>query len=201
MKLIKSFNEWCDEALHLLKGAKYCLISSFNLNYQEALNDKVYEILKISSKIPHHIIIGISTSQCTPNCAHCINNNSIKYHNVDRLKSITNNYRIVQELHMKAFITDKGVIIGGMNITDSGWIDRCISFNDIEMIKQMQIDFKEVYSIAKSYEIPIYINPKTHFTWGKYKGLKIDDVKVKDPKYIDWLINNLPKENTQHLIT
>jgi hypothetical protein len=127
MKLIKSFNEWCDEALQLLKGAEYCLISSFNLNYTEALNDSVFDILQATSKIPHRIIIGISTSQCIPNCPHCIINNTVKYQNVDRLKSITNNYRIVQELHMKSFITNNGVIIGGMNITGSGWIDRCIS--------------------------------------------------------------------------
>jgi hypothetical protein len=193
MKLIKSFEQWCDEALNLLKGSEYCLISSFNLNYQEALNDKVYDILKIASKKPHRILIGISTSQCTPNCQHCIINNTIKYQNVDRLRSITNKYRIVQELHMKSFITSNGVIIGGMNITKSDWTDRCVVFNDKNMITEMANDFKIVYNTAKSYEIPQYINPETHFLRGKYKGQAIEDIKLKDPQYITWLKDNAPQ--------
>ncbi len=192
MKLVKSFNQYCDEALQLLNKAEYCLISSFNMTFVESSDDKIFKILNKASKIPHKVIIGISTSQCIPNCNHCITNNAVKYHNVNRLKSITSSYRIVQELHMKAFITSNGIIIGGMNITNSGWIDRCLVIKDKEIIKEMSDDFKSVYNIAKTYEMPQYIDPKTHFTFGKYKGQSINSIKASNPQYIAWLKTNQP---------
>jgi hypothetical protein len=187
MKIIRTFDDWCNNALALLKNSKYCYIASFNLNYR--IDDKVHQIINRAADVNHQILIGLSTMACKQNCESCIINNQVKYDNVKRLGDLTGNYKIAQALHMKAFITSNGVIVGGMNITGSGWIDRSFVSKDKTLIKELITDFKEVYSTSEDYIIPQYVDTSKIFTFGKYKGQLIEDVRKKNPGYIEWLNN------------
>lgn len=188
MKIIRNFTEWCDEALTLLKDSKYCYVASFNINFAEG--DKVYQIIQQASKMDHKLLIGLNTMVCKPNCQDCLITNNVKYRNVTKLKEFTDNYRIVQDLHMKLFLTSKGFIVGGMNITGSGWTDRSFVSHNKENAKELLVDFLNVYHTAKDYELKEYIDITKIFTFGKYKGKLIADIKLSDPKYLIWLQNN-----------
>lgn len=188
MKIIKTFNDWCDSALALLENSKYCYIVSFNLNY--TVDDKVHQILKQATAIEHRILIGLNTMICKANCEACNINNQVKYDNVKRLRDFTDNYKIAQALHMKAFITSNGVIVGGMNITGSGWVDRSFVSKDRKLIKELITDFNQVYTTSEQYVVPAYIDTSKIFTFGKYKGRLIEDVRKENPGYIQWLQNN-----------
>jgi hypothetical protein len=188
MKIIRTFDDWCDNALALLKNSKYCYLVSFNLNYQEG--DKVYQILKQAIDIEHRILIGLNTMICKANCEACNINNQVKYDNVRKLKDLTDNYKIAQALHMKAFITSNGVIVGGMNITGSGWTDRSFVSHDKKLVKELIADFNQVYVTSEPYVVPAYIHTTKIFTFGKYKGRLIEEVRKENPGYIAWLQNN-----------
>jgi hypothetical protein len=91
---------------------------------------------------------------------------------------------------MKAFITSNGVIVGGMNITGSGWTDRSFVSRDRKLIKDLITDFNEVYPTSEPYLVPAYIDTSKIFTFGKYKGRLIEDIRKENPGYIAWLNNN-----------
>jgi hypothetical protein len=188
MKIIRTFDDWCDNALALLKNSKYCYLVSFNLSYQEG--DKVHQILKQAAALEHQILIGLNTMICKTDCEACNVNNQVKYDNVKRLKDLTDNYKIAQALHMKAFITSNGVIVGGMNITGSGWTDRSFVSHDRKLVRELITDFNQVYASAEPYVVPQHIDTSLIFTFGKYKGQLIEDVRRKNPGYITWLNNN-----------
>lgn len=190
MQIIKSFDEWCDSALSLLEKSKYCYIVSFNMNYAEG--DKVYQILKKATVIEHKILIGLNTMICAQGCQNCKINNQVKYDSVQRLRDFTTEYKVAQALHMKAFITSNGVIVGGMNMTGSGWTDRSFVSRDKKLVKELLADFQQVYLTAEPYVVPEYIDTSKIFTFGKYKGRLIEDVRRENPQYIEWLRNNSP---------
>lgn len=109
MKLLKTNKEYINELLECAKSnPRYFYFSSYNLSL-----DRYFETIlnSLPKACDVKIIIGV--------------NKTISKKQISFYKSRLGKYnlKLVKDHHLKILITNKSVILGGRNYTNSGWDD------------------------------------------------------------------------------
>jgi phosphatidylserine/phosphatidylglycerophosphate/cardiolipin synthase-like enzyme len=110
MKILRTDEAFRQSIVKILRSKpKYFYLSTFNIS----INDEVKEMLELMKDIKNvKILIGLSN----PSDQLC-----------GFLHAIFGKYgikiRLVKDFHMKSIVSDKKAIIGGRNLTKSGWTD------------------------------------------------------------------------------
>ena len=128
------------------------------------------------------ILVGTSYNTCTPDCPHCIKKNvlkTIQYFNYKFLYNV----HFVKNVHLKLISRgDKG-IVGGINLTGSGWTDAAVVVKNDNLLELN----KHFDSIPKQQDN--YFKPtKMVFPYGKYEGKFVKN--ITDTMYKDWCRKN-----------
>lgn len=127
MKLLKTKKEFYNEILKLAsENPTFFYMASYNLNVDDNIK-KIFK--KLPAKCDVKIIIGLNE------------NASIKQR--EFLKNYFSEYEIklLQACHLKLIVTNKGVILGGRNLTDSDWKDLSVLFISKNTISEIKKEF------------------------------------------------------------
>lgn len=185
MKLITNIDEYYDAISSVNNDRKFLYMSSFGFSW----NKETQEMIK--NLHPDMLLIGISFTECTPGCQNCIAKNKRKYAVTKEFADFAHfAVKITDKLHLKLVLTDKEVIVGGMNISDSGWSDSAVLIKDKKLIKEYKKHFENIWD---QHDNIIYDKNQTEyiFTFGKYKGKTYSEILETDKEYINWSMENI----------
>jgi len=137
MKILKTDEEYRESILKILKSKpKYFYLSTFNIS----INQEVLEMLKLMKGIKDvRVIVGVANP--TPK--------QLKY-----LRGVFNDHKVplklVTDFHMKSVVSDKKIIVGGRNLTKSGWTDLSFEIVSQPNVIKMTKEFDNIYRKLKS---------------------------------------------------
>ncbi len=127
MKLLKTKQSFYSEILKLSKEKpSFFYIASYNMSIDDKM-EKVFHNLPVNCDVK--IIIGLNED---------VGNKQIAF--FKRWFS-EYNLKLFKNCHLKLVITNKSVIIGGRNITNSEWMDLSCAFIGKEIIAQIKKEF------------------------------------------------------------
>lgn len=180
--IITSYEQYIREAIKIIKNNSGPIrISSYGISFKS--DSITREFLDLVIKEGNStIIVGTSYNICTPDCPHCIKKNvlkTIQYFNYKFLYNV----HFVKNVHLKLISRgDKG-IVGGINLTGSGWTDAAVVVKNDNLLELN----KHFDSIPKQQDN--YFKPtRMVFPYGKYEGKFVKN--VADPTYQDWCRKN-----------
>jgi len=137
MKILRTDEEFRDSIFRILRSKpSYFYLSTFNIS----INSEVLEMLKLMKGIKNtKVIIGLanpSTKQL------------VYLRNTFRDNKIP--VKLVTDFHMKSVVSNDRAIIGGRNLTKSGWIDLSFEVLSQKEISKMKREFDSIYKNLKS---------------------------------------------------
>jgi len=188
-KLLLSWPEYIDEIKKIgsAKNRKFLYISSYGLGKQDTLKQEITELN------PDKLLIGLSFHECKIGCSSCKTSGILRERHIRDFERESNlNLKIVKDLHLKAVITAKGAIIGGINMTESNWTDSALVTDDTKIIKKLKQHFETAWKENEEYSWLKYREGQDYvFNFGKYKGFGYKAVKKVNPQYIEFCAENM----------
>ena len=137
MKILSTDKEFKESIVKILKSKpKYFYISSFNIS----VDDEMLEIFELMKKVKDvRVVVGLQNP--TPK-------------QLGYLRYIFNKHKIPSKLvtgfHLKSVVSDKKIIVGGRNLTKSGWIDLSFEIVAQESVVKMTKEFDDIYKKLKT---------------------------------------------------
>lgn len=132
MKLLKTKKAFYDEILRMSKEKpSFFYMATYNLSVE----NKMKLILShLPDKSDVRVIIGV--------------NEGCSVKQKDFFKSYFKKYKVklFNECHLKIIVSNKGVIVGGRNLTDSGWKDLSIKLISRDAIASIKAEFLKHFS-------------------------------------------------------
>lgn len=195
--LLTSFVEFIDCALDVVTPAAELRVASYNWAYYAPTNSSVSEFTRAISRAQTKVIIGAGSRECTPGCVACQTANATKVQGLYALRERMRpaEVKVVDDLHLKLVCSPKYTIIGGINMTGSGWVDAAVRVKTTKAILQL-FDNAWVSTTVKpleSVKTPLKVVDPLQwvFTFGKYKGKTIAEVAQISPTYTAWCRKNV----------
>ena len=123
--IITSYEQYIREAIKIIKNNLGPIrISSYGIFFKP--DSLTREFLDLVIKEGNStILVGTSYSTCTPDCPHCIKKNVLKTIQYFNYKFFYN-VHFVKNVHLKLISRGNKGIVGGINLTGSGWTDAAV---------------------------------------------------------------------------
>lgn len=194
--VINSYEEYMETCIKILNSSRGKVrVSTFNLFVNDDLTKRFLKMIPAKSDF----IVGINYTMCEQGCSVCTAKAINKSNYLFKMKEMYG-FAITEKHHMKYFQRGNLALIGGFNISGSGYTDMAILIEDKQKIKEMNsifdIAYKEVKNDLHLFEAE---TEEPIFTFGKYKGRKVEDVYKEDEDYIFWALDNLDENVLERL--
>lgn len=167
------------------KKRSFLYISSFGLSIMPEVQE---EIINLN---PDKMLVGTHFPECKPGCTACDSKNRDRFNNLRKFQEeVKFDVKICDSLHLKVVVSDSSMIIGGINMTGSGWADSSVLINDSSLCKKYKRRFNDIWRNKPG----VVYEPQSNdyiFAFGIHKGLSFSTVKKMDPQYIQWCLKNL----------
>lgn len=195
--LLTTFDAFISCATDIVASSKWCKVSSYNWTYNPNFQSKLLDFTLSLKGKDAKVLVGIGSRECTEGCPHCRDNIEDKVNGISTLRDYLHpvELRAVADSHLKLVCTKKYSIIGGINMTGSGWADAAVKVKTTPEIIQL---FDESWNNTKPFELAPrkeiigYTNPDEWcFNFGKHKGKTLLEVRRECPDYISWCKVNL----------
>lgn len=206
MKMFYDYPSFINELVELLNYKKIdkIFISTFNVFTYQSHTKLLLDTIA-QKKIPTTIYCGITKYRpCNPDCKDCKNKYE-KY--ILTYKELEKKYPNVkwifnESLHLKLYVfySRKRTYIytGGMNLTDSSFIDISMSVDmDKKIINKCISNIAAGTSVdIKTIKTDIVYDRFFRMTFGMYEGKTLEEVDKAKPNYLTWMVDKglLPKD-------
>lgn len=195
--LLTTFNEFIDCALDIVDSNVECRVSSYNWAYYAPDDSRVSQFTRAISCQKVKVLIGAGSRECSPGCVACQTATAKKLQGLYALQERMRpaEVKVVSDLHLKLVCSSKYTIIGGINMTGSGWVDAAVRVKTTKEIRQL---FDNAWtSTTAAPLVSMKVPPKVVdplqwvFTFGKYKGIPLSEVQRVNAAYVSWCRQNV----------
>lgn len=195
MTPILTYDQYIQHALNILQNQDGPVrVSSFNLRV--IVDSPSEELFSKLLTTDFTMLVGTSYRMCSPDCSCCIATNAKRSHSLE-LFIKSHKIKVFDNLHLKYFSRGSQAIVGGMNLTSSGFSDLALLVGNKDSIKQMNNHFD---SISNSFDSnKLFTVKEPSFSFGKYRGKTVKEVLKIDPAYIEWSKTNLRRSDLEYL--
>ena len=198
--IICIYDDYIKQATNLVKdfsNEKKIRVSTFNMYYSsDSKTDTLMNMLRLQQERVK-MVVGVSYGECTSGCSYCALKNTRLSDRLLKYKEDKFDFKIVGEHHMKYFSNGEKAIVGGMNLSLSGYTDMAYLVQDQKEVKKMDRYFDTMYKkLPKDFT---YEKPEPIMPFGKYKGQFVRRVLEVDPKYIEWMLANIEPHKLEGL--
>lgn len=165
------------------RGPSFLYVSTFGLGWTEPVKQALC--------VADRVIVGFSASLCKPGCDSCKASNRKRYESIiDTLDDAgCENFLVTGDLHMKAVVSDKGCIVGGMNLTESSWDDVSFMVEPPALLHPLKDRFNALWATKEPVKSPDG-SKKPIVPFGKHKGRSVFEILDIDPLYVEWALNH-----------
>jgi hypothetical protein len=137
MKILRTDEAFRESIFRILRAKpKYFYLSSFNIS----INSEILDMLRLMRDIKDvKVIIGLVNP--TPKQLAFLRN-TFKDNRIP--------LKLVTDFHMKSVVSDKKIIVGGRNLTRSGWLDLNFEISSQDNIVKMKREFDNIFKKVKN---------------------------------------------------
>lgn len=190
MEVLKNYNQYIRACRRILQENKGKVrASTFNIFVK---NESETE--KLLQDLPNNcdFIVGINYTLCEKDCKVCKAKAARKSDYIQSLKELYG-FCVTDQNHMKYFSRGNMAIVGGFNISESGYTDMALLVECPTTVKKLNKNFDNVFKSVHKDNHTFKVE-KPIITFGKYKGLTLEELVEEDYEYYNWFMTNVDQE-------
>lgn len=196
MKVLSNYAEYIKACRRILQENKGKVrASTFNIFVK---NESETE--RLLQDLPDNcdFIVGINYSLCEKDCKVCKAKAARKSDYIQSLREVYG-FCVTDQNHMKYFSRGSMAVVGGFNISESGYTDMALLVDCPVTVKKLNKNFDDVFKSVREDNYTFDVE-KPIITFGKYKGLTLAELIDEDYEYYSWFMHNVDRDILNKLI-